>query len=145
MCISFAIAAMNTVGATSISLLIMIFAFESCWSATIFTMLLRGLERHTKQGGSFLVSIISSDVVLRVMIGAVLNNRNAHIAMVIPMTRYILAFNFPIYVNIFQRQNMDSHREANVGIVPVPNEMELELAREGSTDQVERATEVADK
>lgn len=129
---------MNTVGATSISLLIMIFAFESCWSATIFTTLLRGLERHTKQGGSFLVSIISSDMVLRVMIGAVLNNRNAHIAMVIPITGYILAFNFPIYVKIWTVIAKRYRTSA-------PSEMELELEREGSTDQVARVTEVAGK
>jgi len=59
MCFVFSVAAMNTHGTTSIALLIMVFVFESCCFATIFTMALRGLGRHTKRGGSFLVSAIS--------------------------------------------------------------------------------------
>jgi MFS transporter, FHS family, L-fucose permease len=63
MCFVFAVAAMNTAGTTSIALLIMVFVFESACFATIFTMALRGLGRHTKRGGSFLVSAISGGTV----------------------------------------------------------------------------------
>lgn len=59
MCAVFAIAAMNTWGNAGIGLFIMIFVFESCCFATIFTLALRGIGRHTKRGGSFLVSAIS--------------------------------------------------------------------------------------
>ena len=59
MCAIFAIAAMNVQGTAGIALYIMIFVFESCCFATIFTLALRGLGRHTKRGGSFLVSAIS--------------------------------------------------------------------------------------
>lgn len=59
MCAVFAIAAMNTQGTAGIGLFIMIFVFESCCFATIFTLALRGIGRHTKRGGSFLVSAIS--------------------------------------------------------------------------------------
>lgn len=59
MCAVFAIAAMNTHGTAGIALFIMIFVFESCCFATIFTLALRGIGRHTKRGGSFLVSAIS--------------------------------------------------------------------------------------
>lgn len=130
-CIIFSISAMNTAGTTSIGLLIMIFVFESCCFATIFTMSLRGLGRHTKRGGSFLVSAISGGMVFPAMMGAVVTDRNAHIAMVVPMMGYILAFIFPLYVNFAQKERMDSHREAAVGIIPTLNEKELELERKG--------------
>lgn len=59
MCAVFAIAAMNTQGTAGIALFIMIFVFESCCFATIFSLALKGIGRHTKRGGSFLVSAIS--------------------------------------------------------------------------------------
>jgi MFS transporter, FHS family, L-fucose permease len=70
MCFIFAIAAMTTAGTTSIALLIMVFCFESCCFATIFTLGLRGLGRHTKRGGSFLVAAISGGMVFPPMMGA---------------------------------------------------------------------------
>ena len=70
MCFIFSIAAMTTKGTTSIGLLIMVFCFESCCFATIFTLGLRGLGRHTKRGGSFLVSAISGGMVFPPMMGA---------------------------------------------------------------------------
>lgn len=66
----FSIAAMNTSGTTSIALLILVFCFESCCFATIFTLGLRGLGRHTKRGGSFLVAGISGGMVFPPMMGA---------------------------------------------------------------------------
>lgn len=59
LCAVFTVAAMNTPGVPGIALFIMIFVFESCCFATIFTLALRGLGRHTKRGGSFLVAAIS--------------------------------------------------------------------------------------
>ena len=59
MCAVFTIAAMNTQGTAGIGPFIMIFVFESCCFATIFTLALRGIGRHTKRGGSFLVAAIS--------------------------------------------------------------------------------------
>jgi FHS family L-fucose permease-like MFS transporter len=70
LCFVFAVAAMNTSGTTSIALLILVFCFESCCFATIFTLSLRGLGRHTKRGGSFLVSAISGGTVVPPMMGA---------------------------------------------------------------------------
>lgn len=63
--------------------------------------------------------------------GAVVTSRSAHVAMAIPMMGYVLAWVFPVYVNLFQRERMDSHRETEVGIVP-PSEKELELERNAS-------------
>lgn len=63
LCFVFSVGAMNTHGTASLVLLLMVFVFESCCFATIFTLSLRGLGRHTKRGGSFLVSAISGGMV----------------------------------------------------------------------------------
>lgn len=70
MCFIFSIAAMTTKGTTSIALPIMVFCFESCCFAMIFTLGLRGLVRHTKRGGSFLVAGVSGGMVFPPMMGA---------------------------------------------------------------------------
>ncbi|KAK3305730.1 major facilitator superfamily domain-containing protein [Chaetomium strumarium] len=91
LCFVFVIAAMTTSGSASIAMLTLVLCFESCCFATIFTLGLRGLGRHTKMGGSLLVAAISGGMVFPPMTGAVLDARNAHIAMAIPMMGYILA------------------------------------------------------
>ncbi|KAL4998635.1 major facilitator superfamily domain-containing protein [Aspergillus recurvatus] len=137
LCVVFSIAAMNTHGATSVGLCILVFCFESCCFATIFTLALRGLGRHTKTGGSFLVAAISGGTVFPPMMGAVVDNRNAHVAMAIPMMGYILALIFPIYVNVYKRESMDAHRNTAIN-VDVPVGKEIEMERGGQSEQVER-------
>ncbi|OJJ61743.1 hypothetical protein ASPSYDRAFT_145428 [Aspergillus sydowii CBS 593.65] len=136
LCVVFAIAAMKTTGAASVALCILVFCFESCCFATIFSLALRGLGRHTKVGGSFLVAAISGGTVFPPMMGAVVTNKNAHLAMAIPMMGYILAFIFPVYVNIFKKDTMDMHRNTAINVdVPVGKDVELERA---DVEQVER-------
>ncbi|OBT54479.1 hypothetical protein VE04_04348 [Pseudogymnoascus sp. 24MN13] len=118
LCAVLSIAAMNTQGDAGIALFIMIFVFESCCFATIFTLALRGIGRHTKRGGSFLVSAISGGAVVPPMMGAVVTAHNAHFAMIIPFMGYVLAYAFPIYVNFFNKDAMDSHRETDLNVIP---------------------------
>jgi FHS family L-fucose permease-like MFS transporter len=92
LCFVFIVAAMTTSGTASIAMLILVLCFESCCFATIFTLGLRGLGRHTKRGGSLLVAAISGGMVFPPMTGAVLDRRDAHTAMAIPMMGYILAW-----------------------------------------------------
>ena len=54
--------------------------------------------------------------------------------MLIPMTGYIVGMVFPIYVNIYQRERMDTHRATEVGLVQ-PTEKELELERNESSNK----------
>ncbi|KAJ9148550.1 Glucose galactose transporter [Pleurostoma richardsiae] len=131
LCFVFIVAAMNTSGTTSIAMLILVLCFESACFATIFTLGLRGLGRHTKVGGSLLVASISGGMVFPPMTGAVVDRRNAHIAMAIPMMGYILAWTYPLYVNIWKREIMDMHRSTNVGIEPV-SDKELKLEAQES-------------
>jgi FHS family L-fucose permease-like MFS transporter len=92
LCFVFVVAAMTTTGTTSIVMLILVLCFESACFATIFTLGLRGLGRHTKIGGSLLVAAISGGMVFPPMTGAVVDARDAHTAMAIPMMGYILAW-----------------------------------------------------
>lgn len=134
MCCVLVLVAAVTHGTTSVAFLMLVFVFESCCFATIFTMSLRGLGKHTKRGGSWLVAAISGGTVWPSMTGAVVTARNAHVAMLIPMTGYIVAMVFPIYVNLYQRARMDTHRATEVGLVQ-PTEKELELERNQSIDK----------
>ncbi|KAF3763776.1 MFS general substrate transporter [Cryphonectria parasitica EP155] len=126
LCFVFVVAAITTTGHASIAMLIMVLFWESACFATIFTLGLRGLGRHTKRGGSFLVSAISGGMVFPPITGAIVTYHNAHVAMTIPMMGYILAFIYPVYVNFFAKDMLDNHRATEVGIQHT-NEKQLEL------------------
>jgi MFS transporter, FHS family, L-fucose permease len=55
--------------------------------------------------------------------------------MAIPMMGYALAYVFPIYINFFNKETMDSHRDTNLNIEPRPMEKEVELERNASNDE----------
>ncbi|OAA59849.1 glucose galactose transporter [Niveomyces insectorum RCEF 264] len=115
-CLIFIIAAITTRGTTSIVFLTLVLCAESACFATIFTLGLRGLGRHTKIGGSLLVAGISGGMVFPAMTGAIVDRHGAHKAMTIPMMGYALALLYPLYVNLWQRERMDRHRTAGVGV-----------------------------
>lgn len=132
-CFVFAVAAVTTRGSVSIAMLILVLCFESACFATIFTLGLRGLGRHTKVGGSLLVAAISGGMVFPPMAGAVVTYHSAHAAMAIPMMGYVLASVYPVYVNVFKRDVMDSHRATDFGIEHGKGpEKELELEAQES-------------
>ncbi|KAJ6143474.1 Major facilitator superfamily domain general substrate transporter [Penicillium samsonianum] len=127
LCCVFSIAAMTTKGYTSVAMIILVLCFESCCFATIFSLALRGLGRHTKRGGSLLVAAISGGMVFPPMMGAIVTNKNAHIAMAIPMMGFVLALAFPVYVNVFNKDVMDSHRNTELNVtISVGKDIALE-------------------
>lgn len=138
LCFVFVIAAITTTGHASIAMLIMVLFWESACFATIFTLGLRGLGRHTKRGGSFLVSAISGGMVFPPITGAVVTYHNAHIAMTIPLMGYVLAFIYPIYVNFFAKNMLDNHRATQVGIT-ITDEKQLELEPQESRVEAAQA------
>ncbi|KAI1076007.1 glucose galactose transporter [Whalleya microplaca] len=137
LCFIFVVPAITTGGTTSIAMLILVLCFESACFATIFTLGLRGLGRHTKFGGSLLVAAISGGMVFPPMTGAVVDRVNAHTAMVIPMMGYVLAWIYPLYVNIWNRAVMDIHRATNIGIEPTSDKalnLELQTSTAGTKE-----------
>ncbi len=143
LCFVFIVAAMNTTGTTSIAMLILVLCFESACFATIFTLGLRGLGRHTKVGGSLLVAAISGGMVFPPMTGAVVDHAGAHTAMAIPMAGYVLAYAYPVYVNVWNRGTMDAHRETTVGVEQPVSEKELQL--EGQKSWIQNSSEILPK
>ncbi|TQS38122.1 hypothetical protein Golomagni_01378 [Golovinomyces magnicellulatus] len=119
----FTFLAVITNKASSISMLCLVLCFESACFATIFTLGLRGLGRFTKIGGSLIVAAISGGAVFPPITGAVATRlqRNGsqkpfHYAMIVPMAGFVIAWVYPLYINIWNRNTIDLRREALVGI-----------------------------
>jgi FHS family L-fucose permease-like MFS transporter len=55
--------------------------------------------------------------------------------MAIPMMGYALALIFPIYVNLFQRERMDTHRVAEVGIATTKTQKEYSVESGGDGEK----------
>jgi FHS family L-fucose permease-like MFS transporter len=135
----FVLAASQASGNASIGLLCMVLCWESACFATIFTLGLRGLGRHTKIGGSLIVAAISGGAAFPPMTGAVATHlqktgskKPFHMAMLIPMAGFICAWIYPIYVNVFNKETMDIRRTTDVGIVGGQTEKELALQQTDS-------------
>lgn len=136
LCFVFALASSQASGNASIALLCLVLCVESACFATIFTLGLRGLGRHTKIGGALIVAAISGGAVFPPMSGAVAtrlqrrgNKRPFHTAMLIPMAGFIAAWVYPVYVNIWNKEVMDVRRKTDVGIVKEKSK-EVEAAAE---------------
>ena len=147
----FVLAASQSHGNASIAMLCLVLCWESACFATIFTLGLRGLGRHTKIGGSLIVAAISGGAAFPPMTGAVathLQNTGSkkpfHMAMLIPMAGFICAWIYPLYVNFFNKEIMDTRRATDVGIVQPPTDKELALA-DSHIGQKEQVTTVEEK
>lgn len=116
MIIVFIAAAIGCHGSTGIAMLSLVLFFESCIFPTIFTLSLRGLGRHTKRGASFIVSSVCGGAVFPPMLGAVADLRGTRIAMAVPLAGFLIAWSFPVYLNVFCAKELDGYRDATVGI-----------------------------
>lgn len=99
-----------------VALLMIVLFFESCIFPTIFTLSLRGLGRHTKRGASFLVASVCGGAVVPAILGNVADITGTRIAMVVPLAFFIVAWAFPIYLNIFKAKELDAYRDSTVGL-----------------------------
>ncbi|PSN70428.1 putative L-fucose-proton symporter [Corynespora cassiicola Philippines] len=119
-------AAIGTKGDAAIAMLCMVLFFESCIFPTIFTLSLRGLGRHTKRGASFLVASVSGGAVFPPMLGAVVDAKNTRIAMSVPLAGFVVAYSFPIYLNLFKAKELDAFNETDVGL-DAPRDEKIEV------------------
>ncbi|KAF2085513.1 L-fucose permease Glucose/galactose transporter-like protein [Saccharata proteae CBS 121410] len=99
-----------------LSMLMLVLFFESCIFPTIFTLSLRGLGRHTKRGASFLVSSVCGGAVVPAILGNVADKTGTRKAMVVPLAFFVVAWSFPIYLNMFKGKELDAYRESHVGL-----------------------------
>ena len=110
----------NTGSATTpnwggLALLMVVLFFESCIFPIIFALTLRGLGRHTKRGASFLVASVSGGAVVPVILGNVADVIGTQRAMVVPLAFFLIAWAYPIYLNIYKRHELDAYTDSKVG------------------------------
>lgn len=99
-----------------LSMLMIVLFFESCIFPTIFTLSLRGLGRHTKRGASFLVASVCGGAVVPAILGNVADKVGTRHAMVVPLAFFIIAWSFPIYLNVAKGKELDAYRDSHVGL-----------------------------
>ncbi|MCJ1407402.1 hypothetical protein MMC19_001473 [Ptychographa xylographoides] len=116
MILIFIICAITLSGNAGVATLSLVLLFESCIFPTIFTLSLRGLGRHTKRGASFIVSSVCGGAVFPPILGVVADARNTQLAMVIPLVGFIVAWSFPMYLNLFKAEMLDGYSSSKVGI-----------------------------
>ncbi len=102
-------------GETGIALLTVVLFFESCVFPCILTLSIRGLGRHTKRGSSWIVAAVSGGALFPAITGVVADKYSYHIAMVVPMSAFVVSFLFPIYLNTVCRRELDGFRETKIG------------------------------
>ncbi|PQE06643.1 glucose galactose transporter protein [Rutstroemia sp. NJR-2017a BVV2] len=145
----FVLSASKSHGTGSIACLVLVLCAELAVFATTFTLGLRGLGRHTKLGGALIVAAISGGAVFPPMTGALATHLQStgskkpfHVAMLIPMMAFVVAYCYPLYVNFVVKERMDERRETKLGIDPV-NQKELNLKQMDSAAGQERRENAA--
>jgi MFS transporter, FHS family, L-fucose permease len=114
----FACLVMGLKGNAGIAAISLVLFFESCIFPLIFTLSLRGLGRHSKRGASFIVAAVSGGALFPPVLGAVADafGGNTQKAFFIPLIGFLIAFTYPVYLNIFKAKSLDAWTEAKVGI-----------------------------
>ncbi|KAF2692044.1 glucose/galactose transporter [Lentithecium fluviatile CBS 122367] len=143
--IIFIAASIPTSGNAAIAMLSLVLFFESCIFPTIFTLSLRGLGRHTKRGASFLVASVSGGAVFPPILGAVVDARSTRVAMSVPLAGFLVAYSFPIYLNLFKAKELDAYIETRIGVDPPAeadsiNDAEKFSGKELESGKVERVS-----
>lgn len=99
-----------------ISMLMLVLFFESCIFPLIFTLSIRGLGRHTKRGASWVVAAVSGGAVIPAILGNVSDHIGVRKAMVVPLGFFIIAWSFPIYLNVAKGKELDAYTHSSVGM-----------------------------
>ena len=102
-------------GEAGVAMLSLVLFFESCIFPTIFTLSIRGLGRHTKRGSSWIVASVCGGAFFPAMTGLAADNHSYHVAMVVPLCGFLVAFAFPIYLNTLCARELDGFRETKIG------------------------------
>ncbi|TVY67366.1 L-fucose-proton symporter [Lachnellula suecica] len=123
----FAVLVMVIKGNAGVAMISMVLFFESCIFPLIFTLSLRGLGRHSKRGASFIVAAVSGGALFPPVLGVVADklNGNTQHAFFIPLIGFVIAFSFPVYLNVFKAKTLDGWTEkVKVGIEPARDDEE---------------------
>lgn len=102
-------------GEAGIAMLSIVLFFESCIFPTIFTTAIRGLGRHTKRGSSWIVAAVSGGALFPSLTGLLADNKDYHIAMVVPLVGFIVAFAYPVFLNTVWKHELDGFSASKIG------------------------------
>lgn len=126
-----------------LSMLMIVLFFESCIFPTIFTLSLRGLGRHTKRGASFLVASICGGAVVPAILGNVADRVGTRHAMVVPLAFFLIAWSFPIYLNVYKGKELDAYTASHVGVEPGAVDADSSVAEKAGVQVLEKDVEAS--
>ncbi len=64
------------------------------------------------------------------MLGAVADRKGTRLAMCIPLVGFVIAWSFPVYLNLVKARELDGYRETQVGVVGGDEGSEVSGGRE---------------
>lgn len=77
------------------------------------------------------------------MLGAVVDAKNTRIAMCVPLAGFLVAYSFPIYLNLFKAKELDAFNEASTGVEPPAEktgEVEVFSGKDVEAGRIERVS-----
>ncbi|CAG8948821.1 hypothetical protein HYFRA_00001944 [Hymenoscyphus fraxineus] len=123
----FAAMAIGAKGDAALAAIFLVLFFESSCFPLIFTLSLRGLGRHSKRGASFIVAAVSGGALFPPILGVVADKLggNTQVAFFIPLIGFVIAWTFPLYLNVFKAKSLDAWTDkVDVGIKPAAKDLE---------------------
>lgn len=103
----FACLALGLRGDAGIASVTLVLFFESCVFPLIFALSIRGLGRHSKRGASFIVAAVSGGALFPPILGTVADAIGTQKAFFVPLIGFVIAWSFPIYLNLFKAKSLD--------------------------------------
>ncbi|KXX74079.1 L-fucose-proton symporter [Madurella mycetomatis] len=118
MCVVFSVPTITERGDAGISMLYVVFFFESICFPTIVALGMRGLGRHTKRGSGWIVAGVFGGACIPPLMGAVADMHDTALAMVVPLVFLAAAWTYAAAVNFWPwyRDTVDAFSTAEVGV-----------------------------
>jgi FHS family L-fucose permease-like MFS transporter len=134
----FACLTMGLKGNAGIASISLVLFFESCVFPLIFALSIRGLGRHSKRGASFIVAAVSGGALFPPVLGTVADHIGTQKAFFIPLIGFVIAWMFPLYLNLFKAKSLDGWTEEKV---PAVTEKDVESMHEDDDEKKGAAIE----
>ena len=134
----FACLTMGLKGNAGIAAISLVLFFESCVFPLIFALSIRGLGRHSKRGASFIVAAVSGGALFPPVLGTVADHIGTQKAFFIPLIGFVIAWTFPLYLNLFKAKSLDGWTEEKA---PTVTEKDVESMHDDEDEKKGAAIE----
>jgi len=134
----FACLTMGLKGNAGIAAISLVLFFESCVFPLIFALSIRGLGRHSKRGASFIVAAVSGGALFPPVLGTVADHIGTQKAFFIPLIGFVIAWMFPLYLNLFKAKSLDGWTEEKA---PTVTEKDVESMHDDEDEKKGAAIE----